>query len=124
MSEETKIALWNEMTKKIEQKTKEYFKKADLNGDGAISKSEWLKCEEMYSNAKKEKFSKQSKLEEFHAFDVNKDGQLSEEELVNGTLNLLKEIENNLSLLSEEEIKQFGAMIFTQMDDYINAVHE
>ena len=138
--DEKKLIFFKEMLKKIELKTKEYFKKAgkkrkrmkdfnffknlDLDGNGSISKEEWLKCEQMYSKAKQEKFKSESKLEEFNLYDVNKDGKLTEEELVNGTLNMLSEIEKNISLITEEELRQFNIMVCTQLDDYINAVNQ
>jgi Ca2+-binding EF-hand superfamily protein len=124
MTEELKLKLFGEICETVEKKTREYFKKADLNGDGFISKEEWLFCEELYSKAKKESFKKNDKLKEFHSFDTNKDGALSEEELVNGTINALQGLKSNLELISEEELEGFRKSIIVQIDDYINAVEK
>jgi Ca2+-binding EF-hand superfamily protein len=122
--EEFKFTLFEEICETVEKKTREYFKKADLNGDGSISKEEWLYCEKLYSKAKKESFKENDKLKEFQSFDTNKDGALSEEELVSGTIKALEGLKSNLDLISDDELIGFAKSIVVQIDDYINAVEK
>lgn len=58
--------------KDMEKRHEEMFAKTDKNGDGALSKDEFLDAH------------KQRALEAFDALDTNKDGSLSKEELQEG----------------------------------------
>eukprot|EP01080_Neovahlkampfia_damariscottae_P004822 gene4822-8408_t len=117
---------WFQKVKKtLLQKTKEYFKACDLDGNGFIEKDEFIKCQEILNTAtsgftgEKSKIDKDSILSEFKNFDINNDGKISEEEFVTITMKSLKPIEDEIKDADVFELQLFEQLFKEEMDQTI-----
>jgi Ca2+-binding EF-hand superfamily protein len=109
---------------RFEEKSKEFFKIADLNGDGEISKKEWKKCEKIISEAKHQtltNFEKEEKMKEFKILDVDGSGSITEEEFVNGSKKLMEEL-RELAGDTPQAIKSFGNYVIHQMEQQMEII--
>jgi Ca2+-binding EF-hand superfamily protein len=115
---------FDEFMVRFEEKSKEFFKIADLNGDGEISKKEWKKCEKIIADAKHQTlshFEKEQKMKEFNILDVDGSGSITEEEFVNGSKKLMEEL-RELAGDSPQSIKSFGNYVINQMDQQMQII--
>ena len=109
---------------KFEEKAKEFFKVADLNGDGEITKKEWKKCEKVYAEAKHQNltsFEKEEKMKEFKLLDIDGNGSLTQEEFVGGSKKLMEQM-REICEKNPQSIKSFGNYILNQMDEQMKII--